>query len=106
MAFHPTERWQDIWFAKETVAAELRTGKLTHPCCVEPPTTCNCRTSDLAGTAMAFELMRAPDGKPQVRRNEMLGAGQGGKKSWEYFGALETTGCVLPLQTPCGMLQT
>ena len=55
---------------------------------------------------MAFELMRAPDGKPQVRRNEMLGAGQGGKKSWEYFGALETTGCVLPLQTPCGMLQT
>lgn len=39
---------QDIWFAKETVAMELR-------------------TSDLAGTAMSFELIRAPDGKPQAR---------------------------------------
>ena len=66
---------QDIWFAKETVAAELRTRKLTHPFFGEALTAFNCRTSDLAGTAMAFELMRAPDGKPQVRRNKMLGAG-------------------------------
>ncbi|CAJ1416434.1 unnamed protein product [Effrenium voratum] len=39
---------QDIWFAKETVAAEYR-------------------TSDLAGTSMSFELIRAQDGKPQAR---------------------------------------
>ncbi|CAE7720624.1 Usb1 [Symbiodinium sp. KB8] len=49
---------QDIWFAKETVAAELR-------------------TSDLAGTAMAFELMRAPDGKPQARNLRPAPAGAG-----------------------------
>eukprot|EP00930_Biecheleria_cincta_P062090 TRINITY_DN47607_c0_g1_i1.p1 TRINITY_DN47607_c0_g1~~TRINITY_DN47607_c0_g1_i1.p1 ORF type:complete len:455 (+),score=79.49 TRINITY_DN47607_c0_g1_i1:164-1528(+) len=49
---------QDIWFAKETVAAELR-------------------TSDLAGTAMSFELIRAPDGKPQARNLRPAPAGAG-----------------------------
>lgn len=39
---------QDIWFAKESVAAE-------------------CRASELAGTNMYFELIRAPDGKAQAR---------------------------------------
>lgn len=39
---------QDIWFAKESVAAE-------------------CRAAELAGTNMYFELIRAPDGKAQAR---------------------------------------
>lgn len=49
---------QDIWFAKETVAAEYR-------------------TSDLAGTTMSFELFRAPDGKPQARNLRPAPAGVG-----------------------------
>jgi len=39
---------QDIWFARESIFTDLR-------------------TSDLAGTAVIFELYRAPDGKPQAR---------------------------------------
>lgn len=49
---------QDIWFAKETVAAEYR-------------------TSDLAGTTMSFELFRATDGKPQARNLRPAPAGVG-----------------------------
>ncbi|CAK8993020.1 1-aminocyclopropane-1-carboxylate oxidase 1 (ACC oxidase 1) (Ethylene-forming enzyme) (EFE) [Durusdinium trenchii] len=49
---------QDIWFAKETVAAEYR-------------------TSDLAGTTMSFEIFRAPDGKPQARNLRPAPAGVG-----------------------------
>jgi len=55
--FHP-DISQDIWFAKETVAAEYR-------------------TSDLAGTTMSFELFRAPDGKPQARNLRPAPAGVG-----------------------------
>ena len=49
------------------------------------------RTSDLAGTAMAFELMRAPDGKPQVR-------------DWSFFGGLGMAGPCLDVRERWGFV--
>jgi len=53
---------QDIWFARDSIEATLR-------------------TSDLAGHGVTFELYRTPDGKPQARHITVLpnsGPGAGG----------------------------
>jgi len=49
---------QDIWFARDSLEATLR-------------------TSDLAGHAATFELYRTPDGKPQARHITVLPNQQG-----------------------------
>jgi len=45
---------QDVWFARESLREELR-------------------TSDIAGTPVYFELMHAPDGKPQAKNLVPMG---------------------------------
>merc|ERR1712072_1012400 len=45
---------QDIYFGRDSLQADLR-------------------TSDVAGTQVTFELIRAPDGKPQGRNLKPIG---------------------------------